>query len=219
MDRSKRGFTLIELLAVIAIIGILAGVVTISYASSRIKSRDAKRKSDVIAINDAIKLYAINNNGIVPEEKSNEEIGTGLHLCNPESSDTFYEDRWNYIETKLTLYLENGKLPLDPVGKCEGDEPWDGSLTNGKKFGYVYFQNNSVSNTKYAIWVALENTKDPDTNSQGNPNSFDPLTGKYNRVFGYNGWILGTSYDNQRSNIANIYGKGSPYDLIDGTYY
>lgn len=203
MDRSKRGFTLIELLAVIAIIGILAGVVTISYASSRIKSRDAKRKSDVIAINDAIKLYAINNNGIVPNYGNEALCGTGS---------SGYAANWGNLQIKLSQFLESGKLPLDPVGKCEGDEPWDGSLTNGKKFGYVVW---AIQNNKYSIWAALENTKDPDTNSQGSPNNFYPSTGKYNKIYIYNTHIKIWENFEQLSigNIANIYGKGSPCTL------
>lgn len=52
----KKGFTLVELLVVIAIIGLLASVVFIATAGARLKSRDAKRKTDLAQLGQM--LYA-----------------------------------------------------------------------------------------------------------------------------------------------------------------
>lgn len=43
----KRGFTLIEILVVIAIIGVIASIMFVSFSGSRDKARDAKRKAEV----------------------------------------------------------------------------------------------------------------------------------------------------------------------------
>ena len=48
--RKHRGFTLVETLVVIAIIGVLAVVITVSLASSRGKARDARRKMEISQI-------------------------------------------------------------------------------------------------------------------------------------------------------------------------
>ena len=53
----SRGFTLIELLVVIAIIGILSSVVLASLNSARMKSRDARRLSDIKQIQLALELF------------------------------------------------------------------------------------------------------------------------------------------------------------------
>ena len=53
----RRGFTLIELLVVIAIIGILASIVMTALTSSRTKSRDAARVSEMRQIAYALELY------------------------------------------------------------------------------------------------------------------------------------------------------------------
>jgi len=53
----KKGFTLIELLVVIAIIGLLSTLAVVSLNSARGKARDAKKISDVKAIQTAMEMY------------------------------------------------------------------------------------------------------------------------------------------------------------------
>jgi prepilin-type N-terminal cleavage/methylation domain-containing protein len=60
--KQKRGFTLIELLVVVAIIAILASIVLANLETSRKKTRDSRRKSDIKQIQVALELYS-NDNG------------------------------------------------------------------------------------------------------------------------------------------------------------
>jgi type II secretion system protein G len=57
-----KGFTLIELLAVIAIVGILATISVVGIGSATERARDARRKSDLATIKQALLLYK-NDNG------------------------------------------------------------------------------------------------------------------------------------------------------------
>ncbi|NDB58411.1 prepilin-type N-terminal cleavage/methylation domain-containing protein [bacterium] len=52
----KRGFSIIELLVVIAIIAILTAIITSNFATSKSKSRDAKRVSDIAQIQLALEM-------------------------------------------------------------------------------------------------------------------------------------------------------------------
>ena len=61
--KGNRGFTLIELLVVIAIIGILSSVVLASLNEARLKSRDAKRISDVKQLQLALEFFFDANGG------------------------------------------------------------------------------------------------------------------------------------------------------------
>lgn|SRR3989338_2827337 len=57
MKNFKRGFTLIELLVVISILAILITMGLTSFASAQRKGRDAKRKSDLREIKNAMEQY------------------------------------------------------------------------------------------------------------------------------------------------------------------
>lgn len=57
IKNKSQGFTLIELLVVIAIIGVLAAVVLVTTGSVRIKSRDARRLSDMQQIKSGLDIY------------------------------------------------------------------------------------------------------------------------------------------------------------------
>jgi prepilin-type N-terminal cleavage/methylation domain-containing protein len=64
------GFTLIELLVVIAIIGLLSTIVLASLNTARMKSRDARRLSDVKQLQLALAVYADANGGGYPLQLS-----------------------------------------------------------------------------------------------------------------------------------------------------
>ena len=90
--KNKKGFTLIELLVVIAIIGLLSTLAVVSLNGARSKARDAKRTSDLRAVQSALELYRADNN----------DSFSGITTLT-----------WAGISTALQPYLTNG-LPLDP---------------------------------------------------------------------------------------------------------
>ncbi len=55
--KKQKGFTLVELLVVIAIIGLLSTLAVVSLNNARLKSRDAKRVSDIKQIQTAMELF------------------------------------------------------------------------------------------------------------------------------------------------------------------
>lgn len=55
--RDLTGFTLIELLVVIAVIGIITTIIVVSVRSGQSRARDAKRATDLEALNTAIQMY------------------------------------------------------------------------------------------------------------------------------------------------------------------
>lgn len=128
LSKTSRGFTLIELLVVIAIIGILSSVILASLSAARMKSRDARRISDLHQLQIALAMY-FDANGYYP----------GVYAVTPSGTDATgaactavpcwdlngYSFSGNTSWTvkfaaDLKPYLTT--LPTDPVGN--GMPPW-----------------------------------------------------------------------------------------------
>jgi prepilin-type N-terminal cleavage/methylation domain-containing protein len=92
-------FTLIELLVVISIIGVLAALSLVSFATAQRQARDAQRKSDLRQYSTALESSANLNGGLYPSRSVAITISAG-NLCtdlvitncpvDPKTSDATY---------------------------------------------------------------------------------------------------------------------------------
>ena len=129
--KDQSGFTLIEILVVVAIIGLLATVVTTSLSHARLKARDSKRKEDLAQLQKALEIYYNTNNrypctgdsGTVPNNCSG-TFDWWAATGNCPSSGTVprtYTGANGYIPNLSPTFV--GYLPADPrpsTARCSG---------------------------------------------------------------------------------------------------
>ena len=135
----KKGFTLIELLIVIAIIGILTALVTTNLQGARSRARDTRRKSDLHAIEQSLRLYYNDAKQFPASDASNNITG-----CNTIAAPT--PCSWGgAFATTASTYMSS--LPVDP------------SSSDLASVTYKYF---SADDDKYLLIATLENASDQD---------------------------------------------------------
>lgn len=100
LKQNKTGFTLLELLMVVAVIGILIGMVTIVATGIRIRTRDAKRISNIQEIKTALEEYYFD------EHAYPSAITVGNPLIGPTSNKTYL-----------------ASIPSNPTPRADGSCP------------------------------------------------------------------------------------------------
>lgn len=170
----RRGFTLIEILVVVALLGLIASIILVSISNSRMKARDARRKSDLQQLVKALALYISDRNGLLP--LSNECGGGGanrpgtLHgvnvtACPPTANDWYIGE-----------YLANHGYTRAPIS-----DPRGGTAT-----GCRYYYYTDTTGTYFQFSAQLENPSAEDIQTTTNgalPNWSSCSIGNY-RVTG-----------------------------------
>lgn len=128
-SRNRAGFTLVELAVTIVVIAILATISVISYDGMQQRARDAKRKSDISSITEALDLYYLKN-----QRYPN---GSGSTTINSSWSTTA-DDSWSDLAAALEPFLE--EMPWDPVSSP--GVPVTSSSSQG--YNYAYFSNGAA---------------------------------------------------------------------------
>jgi prepilin-type N-terminal cleavage/methylation domain-containing protein len=145
---TNKGFTLIELLVVIAIIAILVAFAVANYVGVRSRANDIKKKTELSAIKNALRLY-YNDNAMYPgpsTQTSNTLSGCGS--ASPPSDDC------------MTACA--GQFAVGPTG-C--DIVYMKQLPPASDYTWNYAQRDSGDD--FCLWATLETTSDAEiANSQ-----------------------------------------------------
>jgi general secretion pathway protein G len=111
--RRQSGFTLIEVMVVVVILGILAAIIVPKIMGRPEQARVVKAKQDILAIQNALDLYKLDN-GVYPTT----EQGLQALVTSPTSPEA---PNWN-----PDGYLKS--IPIDPWGQPYQYENNDGQI-------------------------------------------------------------------------------------------
>ncbi|OHA15307.1 MAG: hypothetical protein A3H57_01590 [Candidatus Taylorbacteria bacterium RIFCSPLOWO2_02_FULL_43_11] len=163
---NKKGFTLVELLIVIAIIGILSGVVLASMGSARAKARDGRRISDIKQIQLALATYQ-DANGSYPTAIYGSPSPLASYMSSiptdPSTAAQYKYAYYNYTGPNPKTYhlgavLETEHSELsntvncdssDSSGGCPGAAVYSGAPFNGKSDDCGETSNDAGSSPKW----------------------------------------------------------------------
>lgn len=134
-SRKAAGFTMIELLMVMAIMGVLAGLVIVTFPASQKRARDTQRKNNLKQYQTALEVYANKYNGFYPVQAT--RVRADTTLC--------------------TTAFPNG-LGL-AAGTCQGDPKDNTTVCSGSNRCRYYYRSNGPS--QYVLWGALEQPTAP----------------------------------------------------------
>jgi prepilin-type N-terminal cleavage/methylation domain-containing protein len=122
MKKNKQGFTLLELLVVVSIIGILIAIGAVAYSTAQKKGRDARRKGDLKAIQNAMEeCYSL-----ATEYPITLTPGSALTCTDASSTEvmsSFPSDPKSGEYIQVTTASDSYEICAD----LENDGTWDGS--------------------------------------------------------------------------------------------
>lgn len=127
-----RGFTMMELMIVMVLLSILALIGIPSFQGSQRKSRDGKRKADLVQVAKSLEMYG-NDFTNYPPSSGGKIVGCNGSAC-----------EWGAaFANGSTVYMQ--KLPKDPLGSQ-----------------LYYYEVVGSTRKSYRLWTRLENTDDAD---------------------------------------------------------
>lgn len=133
--RKGAGFTLVELLVVVAILGLLSGMVIISIKHVKAKARDSQRVADINSLGTALGLY------------HNDFNAYPIY-------DGYIEDQGNALATALTTAGTIVAVPTDPLNT--GDYRFYYQSVDGSDYYLEYYlETDSVSGKSSGLNYAV----------------------------------------------------------------
>ncbi len=148
--RRRNGFTFIEILVVVVIIGVLAGIMSVSYVSAGKFTRDSRRKKDLANVRAALELYKVQNGEYPDSSTCPGGAGWTWPGC--------VSPQW--IPGLDDEYMS--ELPTDPKG---GTTAFIANDSTGGTPRYTY-NYRRLTATTYQLLARMENVDDPMINGE-----------------------------------------------------
>lgn len=188
--KAYAGFTLAELLVVITVLGILVGIVAVTYPGAQQRARNAERKSDASQLAAAFKAYALQKNNFMGTGSGCGLQGNGNGWLSAGPSEIGL-----YPKAMSTCLEEAGLIKagefLDPLG-CKYDSGGQCGSYQGQP-AQAYMKVSCTKNSKPTTYVLAHLEGDPRKDAEidelceaGSVAGFDANSQKWGTNYGMN---------------------------------
>ncbi len=187
--KPRTGFTIVEIIIIILVLGILAGIVYVSYNGVRQKAQNMQRISDMKMVEEQLESYAAHHGGVYPATTANVAAN------------------WKTVDVRMDAHCFNGSPQEDWIPELTAlpqSLPNTGSSAgvDGKSGCYLY-----ASNGTQFVLSAWNMLSSPQTN-----------TALYRRL-GFRAFQTSTSTQFYSCNDNVIGGAtGNSYDITKDYY-
>ncbi len=130
LQKGSQGFTIIEVMIVLAIAGLILGVVLVAIPQLQKNQRNESRKSVLARISAEVDNYIGNNEGVVPTNTNSLTTGftTGFmeRYITSASGRTFDKPgggNYSYLDYSSPSAVEVDTIVYHAGGKCDGELP------------------------------------------------------------------------------------------------
>lgn len=114
----NKAFTLLELLVVIGIIGVMMALATVAYSTTQRSGRDARRKQDLVAMQNALEQYYSANSFTYPNPNC---IDADVYTKTPWPVDPINDATYTYIKSCTgTTYCLCSRMEVPTAGNAKG---------------------------------------------------------------------------------------------------
>jgi prepilin-type N-terminal cleavage/methylation domain-containing protein len=148
MKVNKSGFTLVELLIVIIVIGILSGIVLVTYNGLQARARDTRRMADLQNIAEAIGSYRAKYGNDVSTGSGCGYGGDGFGWFNYTGS--------SYPKSILTCLTEKGYLSSSIIDPFNCATTTDGPPCKQQGYAYMKYTSGSGDTSVTCVYAHLE---------------------------------------------------------------
>lgn len=194
MNRRKKGFTVVELLVAIAVIGILASIVLVSWRGYQQRTRDNERKSDMSQLAAGFAAYALKTNNFMGTGSGCGLYGNGNGWVNAGPTDLAV-----YPKSMATCLQEAGVLRdtnlKDPLNCVYDSGGVCGTYRGTPVQAYMKATctKNSVAITYVLAHLEGEPRKDAEVDALCDPDSlsdFTAISQKWGTDYGMNYYVV-----------------------------
>lgn len=186
------GFTIVELLIVIIVIGILATITVVAYASSQQRASDVRIRDAADKFSDAIQIWTARNGGVPPKGGWGSTVAANSTTGCADGAWGFQDYNYGSIDTNYKCTVGDALVASGDLSSALFTSLPASSVFNSTRMIFMIYPCSASVNS----WIFMYNLRVPTATDTANINSaltacgYNPVTAPYIPTYGMRGAII-----------------------------